>query len=294
MSRETIHCTVIFADVAGSTALYDAHGNAKAKAAIEDSINRMAEISRRHGGVVIKIIGDEIMCRFNAATECVRAACEIQEAMRIPSGPDKFLLSVRIGLHAGEAILENSDVFGDAVNIAARMAGIAKATQIITTEETFNQLSPDLQKISREFDITELKGKQKKFAIYDIMWDEEDVTRMASTLSHAVQDIKLTINYKGEDRVLTQNSIPVVLGRGSMADITIDAPHASRNHFKVEYNRGKFVLTDQSTNGTYVKLADGKEVYLRRERLPLSSTGAICLGEKVDESNPLIIRFSVS
>jgi predicted component of type VI protein secretion system len=79
-----------------------------------------------------------------------------------------------------------------------------------------------------------------------------------------------------------------------MADITIDAPHASRNHFKVEYNRGKFVLTDQSTNGTYVKLADGKEVYLRRERLPLSSTGAICLGEKVDESNPLIIRFSVS
>jgi class 3 adenylate cyclase len=294
MSRETIHCTVMFADVAGSTALYDAHGNAKAKAAIEDSINRMAEISRRHGGVVIKIIGDEIMCRFSTATECVRAACEIQEAMRTPSGPDKFSLSVRIGLHAGEAILENSDVFGDVVNVAARMAGIAKAAQIITTEETYNQLSPDLQEISREFDITALKGKQKKYAIYDIMWDEEDVTRMAFTLSHAVNNTELTINYKGEDRVLTQNKLPVVLGRGSMADITIDAPHASRNHVKVEYNRGKFVLTDQSTNGTYVKLADGKEVYLRREELPLSSTGAICLGEKVDESNPQVIHFSVS
>ena len=294
MSRETINCTIMFVDVVGSTALYDAHGNNKAKAAIEDSISRMAEIIRQHNGITVKIIGDEIMCRFYAATECVRAACKIQEAMRTPSGPDKLSLSVRIGLHSGEAILENDDVFGDAVNVAARMASIAKAAQIITTEETFSQLSADLQEISREFDITAVKGKQKIFTIYDVMWDEEDVTRMAFTPSHAIYDTELTISYKGEDRILTQNNIPLVLGRCSSADMTIDTPLASRKHVKVEYNRGKFVLVDQSTNGTYVKLADGKEVYLRREELPLSSTGAICLGEKVDESNPQIIHFSVS
>lgn len=295
MSRETINCAVMFSDIVGSTALYDKFGDDKAKAIIENCIDLMADITQRHKGTVIKTIGDEIMCRFPTAEDGVNACCSIQEAVSILTGPDGSPMAVRIGIHAGEAILDDSDVFGDAVNVSARMAGIAKARQIITTEETFNQLSEDLQDMGREFDITSVKGKQEQITIYDIVWDEEDdVTRMSFTPSHSKGDVEILMTYSGESKKFTKDDMPVVIGRGAKADITIDASLASRSHATLSYNRGKFVLTDQSTNGTFIKLNDGKEVYLRREELPLSSSGAISLGEKVDETSPLVLLFSVS
>ena len=295
MSREIINCAVMFSDVAGSTALYDKFGDEKAKAIIENCINLMADITKRYKGVVIKTIGDEIMCRFPTAEDGVNASCSIQEAVSILTGPDDNPMAVRIGIHAGEAILDDNDVFGDAVNVAARMAGIAKARQIITTEDTYNQLSDDLQEMAREFDTTSVKGKQEQITIYDVVWDEEDdVTRMSFTPSQSKGDTEIMMSYSGQSKVLTQADMPIIIGRGAKADITIDAPLSSRSHVNVDYNRGKFVLTDQSTNGTYIKLNDGKEVYLRREELPLSSHGAISLGEKVDETSPLIILFTVT
>ncbi|MFC1589037.1 adenylate/guanylate cyclase domain-containing protein [Pseudomonadota bacterium] len=294
MSREIINCAVMFSDVAGSTALYDKFGDTEAKAIIENCINLMADITTRFKGIVIKTIGDEIMCRFPTAEDGVNASCSIQEAVSILTGPDGEPMAVRIGIHAGEAILDNDDVFGDAVNVAARMAGIAKARQIITTEDTYNQLSEDLQEMAREFDTTSVKGKQDQITIYDVVWDEEDdVTRMSFTPSQSSSDTQITMIYSGQTKVLSQADMPIMIGRGAKADITLDAPLASRIHVKLDYNRGKFVLADQSTNGTFIKLNDGKEVYLRREELPLSSRGAISLGEKVNESSPINISFIV-
>ena len=295
MSREIINCAVMFSDVAGSTALYDKFGDTKAKEIIENCLNLMADITKRFNGVVIKTIGDEIMSRFPTAEDGVNACCSIQEAISILTGPDDNPMAVRIGIHAGEAILDDNDVFGDAVNVAARMAGIAKARQIITTEDTYNQLSEDLQEMAREFDTTSVKGKQEQITIYDVVWDEEeDVTIMSFTPAQSSADAEITMSYSGQSKVLTKSDMPIVIGRGAKADITIDAPLASRSHVRLDYNRGKFVLADQSTNGTYIKLNDGKEVYLRREELPLSSRGAISMGEKVDESSPLVILFSVA
>lgn len=294
MSRETINCAVMFSDVAGSTALYDKFGDTEAKATIGKCIDLMADITGRFNGVVIKTIGDEIMCRFPTATEGVSACCQIQEAVSILTGPDDTPMAVRIGIHEGEAILDNNDVFGDAVNVAARMAGIAKARQIITTEDTYNNLSGDLQEQAREFDTTTVKGKLRPITIYDIVWDEEDdVTRMSFTPAESAADTQLTITIQGQDQVFTQNDMPIDLGRGAKATVTVEAPLASRIHAKIEYNRGKFVLMDQSTNGTFVKLSDGKEVYLRREELPLSSWGTISLGEKVVDTSPIIIGYSI-
>ncbi|MDH5765983.1 MAG: adenylate/guanylate cyclase domain-containing protein [Gammaproteobacteria bacterium] len=294
MSREIINCAVMFSDVSGSTALYDKFGDTEAKAIIENCVNLMADITTRFNGVVIKTIGDEIMCRFPTAEDGINASCSIQEAVSILTGPDGQPMAVRIGIHAGEAILDNGDVFGDAVNVAARMAGIAKARQIITTEDTYNQLSPELQDMAREFDTTSVKGKAEQITIYDVVWDEEDdVTRMSFTPSQSSADKQITMIFAGETKVLAESDMPVTIGRGANADITINAPLASRIHVKVDYNRGKFVLVDQSTNGTFIKLNDGKEVYLRREELPLSSRGAISLGEKVDESSPRNIAFIV-
>ena len=291
MAREVIHCAVMFADVAGSTALYDKYGNTKAKNAIENCINLMSDVTVRKKGLVIKTIGDEVMCRFPTAADCMGAAVEIQEAVKIiASGGDEIAIKVRIGLHAGEAILENNDVFGDAVNVAARMAGIAKADQIITTEESYNQLSGFLKSLCRKFDTTTVKGKVESITIYDVLWDDDDddVTSIAYSTSITSTDNQITLVAMGDSCVFHELDMPVTIGRGAKASVPVDAPLASRIHARIEYNRGKFVLTDQSTNGTYVKLSDGKEVFLRREELPLSSSGSLALGEKVDGCEAVI------
>lgn len=295
MSRENIECAVMFADVAGSTSIYDRYGNDVAKAAIGGCVELMSEITRQFNGIVIKTIGDEVMSRFPSASQAVKAACAIQEAVNTPVGEHQILMQVRVGLHYGEAILENADVFGDAVNVAARMAGIAKARQIITTKDTCEQLSEDLADKARKFDITNVKGKAEQITIYDIIWDEEDdVTRMATVTNvSGTEDDSVTFIHKGQTFTATRSDVPLSIGRGSACDYTVEAPLASRSHARLEYNRGKFVLVDQSTNGTYVQLADGKEVYLRREELPLSSRGLISLGEKVTDGNPALIHFMV-
>lgn len=292
MTREVIQCAVMFADVAGSTALYDKYGNTKAKNAIENCINLMSDVTNRKNGMVIKTIGDEVMCRFPTASDCMGAAVEIQEAVKIiASGGDEIALKVRVGLHAGEAILENNDVFGDAVNVSARMADIAKADQIITTEETYNQLTGFLKSLCRKYDTTSVKGKADLITIYDVLWDDEDddVTSIAySTSVTSSSDNQITLIANGDKNVLHELDMPITIGRGAKASIPVDAPLASRVHATIDFNRGKFVLTDQSTNGTYVKLSDGKEVFLRREELPLSSSGTIALGEKVDGCESVI------
>jgi len=291
MTKEVIHCAVMFADVAGSTALYDKYGNTKAKTAIENCINLMSDVTNRKNGMVIKTIGDEVMCRFPSAADCMGAAVEIQEAVKIiASGGDEIAIKVRIGLHAGEAILENNDVFGDAVNVAARMAGIAKGDQIITTEETYKQLGGFLKSLCRKFDTTSVKGKADLITIYDVLWDDDDddVTSIAYSTAVTSSDNQITLTAMGDSNVFHELDMPVTIGRGAKASVPVNAPLASRIHARIEYNRGKFVLTDQSTNGTYVKLSDGKEVFLRREELPLSSSGSVALGEKVEGCESVI------
>jgi class 3 adenylate cyclase len=87
----------------------------------------MAKITEMYQGRVIKTIGDEIMCRFTSANDCVRAAKECQEEISMGIQGENVELTIKVGLHFGPAILmEDGDVFGDAVNVAARMAGIAK------------------------------------------------------------------------------------------------------------------------------------------------------------------------
>lgn len=295
MTREVIQCAILFADVVGSTAVYEKYGNTKAKNSIEKCLDRMIEITNSKNGKVIKTIGDEVMCRFLTADAAVGAAVGIQEAMKgIVNIGDEVALKVRIGVHVGDAILENNDVFGDAVNIAARMADIAKADQIITTKGTYNQLTGFLKGLCREYDKTSIKGKADLITIYDVLWDDDDgeVTIIASATSSFLNDNRITLVVMGHSSIFHVLDMPVTIGRGAKTSVPVNAPFVSRIHAIIAYNRGKFVLKDQSTNGTYVQLSDGKEVFLRREELPLSFTGSIALGEKVDGCDT-VIRFLI-
>lgn len=296
MARENVDVAVMFADVTGSTKLYESLGDDNANRIIGKVIDVMAKITEMYQGHVIKTIGDEIMCRFTSATDCVRAARECQEEISQGIQGETVEISIKVGLHFGPAILmEDGDVFGDAVNVAARMAGIAKGAQIITTEDTIKLLDADLQDISRQFDKTAVKGKEEEIIIYQVVWEtSDDVTRIeisadgeAAGLSH------LVIEYQDQKTSIASNdNRTFVIGRGVQSDLLCQTRLASRSHATVEFRRGKFHLSDQSSNGTFVKTDDGESIFLRRQELMLWGSGQIGLGEEVancDQSD--IIRF---
>lgn len=283
---------IMFADIVGSTQLYEVLGDVEAYEQISQCLTEMTTIINHNGGEVIKTIGDEVMCQFPSADSAVKAACDIQELLS-----EKFSLpqlQVHIGLQYGPAVIEGKDVFGDTINVAARLVKIAGAGQIFTTEQTINKLSSANKRMAREFDHIAVKGKQKEIKIYQIVW-ERDTGNVTSSIP-VFSLIKPTawtlyLYYQSLEKRITTNSPAILIGRSNQADIAVHSPFVSRRHARLEPRRGKMILTDQSTNGTYVKTQDGANVYLHREEFLLSGEGIISLGTPVSDQNEHLIYF---
>lgn len=288
---------ILFADVSGSTRLYETLGDRAAKQAINGLLERMVAVAQRYSGVLVKTIGDEILVRFPTAERAVSAAIALQEALATERG-GPVPLQMRMGLQWGPVILESGDVFGDAVNVAARMSAIARAGQIITTRETVAALPEALALKTRLFDTTQVKGKQDHLVIYEVLWEEEAnaTVFVASTAPGLVAGEAaapvLTLRYQERERRLDMGG-SLGIGRAETCDFAVASPLASRLHARIESRRGKFVFIDQSTNGSYVRSEDGNVVYLRREELPLWGSGEISLGEDFSDDTLHTLHFSL-
>ncbi|SVE29524.1 uncharacterized protein METZ01_LOCUS482378, partial [marine metagenome] len=170
MTPKTKNIGIMFADVVGSTQLFEVLGDDMARTTIAETLELLTNVTNSHNGTVIKTIGDEVMCTFPEADDSANAATEMHETLEDANdmreeGPK---IKVRIGMHFGPALLEGGDVFGDAVNVAARMAAQAKGGQIITTKTTIDLLDPVTQATSRFVDRAPIKGKKEDIEIYEI------------------------------------------------------------------------------------------------------------------------------
>jgi len=298
MSRETVTCVVMFADVAGSTAMYENLGDDLARERISNALDTLISTCRSHGGTLVKTIGDEILVYFMDVDGAMFSAREIQEAMEDDRVTETIGVSIRIGMQYGSAILEDGDIFGDSVNVAARIANMAKARQILCTKEmAFMLKEPELASNVRPFDRLRVKGKEEPLDVYIYVWEEEeDMTNLAVRTSFTnpgkYQMAETLIFTYEENRYSIPSTITsYILGRGGDCELIIKGELISRHHSKIEYRRGKFVITDQSTNGTFVKTLEGPEVFLRREELALFGSGYISLGKEVDYADDYLIHF---
>ncbi|MEW8383771.1 MAG: FHA domain-containing protein, partial [Candidatus Thiodiazotropha taylori] len=183
-------------------------------------------------------------------------------------------------------------MYGDSVNVAARMAAIAQAKQIITTEQVVEALPHELRLMARQFDKVKVKGKVERMIIYDLLWQKEDVTFIHTapiTQSLTTKTLILEYNNKTYKMPPTQGSVGI--GRDPKNELVVNASSASRSHAVLEYYRGKYVLKDISTNGTYLTTQNQQSLYLRRETIPLLGHGKIGLGEPVSEHNKHLISY---
>lgn len=285
---------VLFADIAGSTRLYDTLGDTQAKMLVDECIGIMRGIIGRYAGRVIKTIGDEVMCVLPDADSGHLAATDMQLKIAALPAVSDVKRAIRVGFHFGPVIEEESDVFGDTVNLAARMAGFAKGMQIITTLATVERLSPALRDSTRKIAALSVKGKGDDIEVCEVIWqDGEDLTMATPSTNAPAARTELHLTHGGQELTLNQANATVLLGREATCQVVLADRKASRVHARIERRQGKFFLVDQSTNGTFVTFAGEAEIALRREEMMLRSQGRITFGHSIAEASDETVDFVV-
>jgi len=287
---------IMFADVSGSSALYKRLGNQDAKAIVDDVVSHMAATTIVHEGVVVKTIGDEVMARFDSAATACRVAIAIQQ--RSSREFADIGLGIRIGIAFGDTVVTPNDAFGDTVNDAAFVAHIARANQIVVTQSLVDQLDGSLIEQCELFDRINIKGDSEKTLIYRLAW-EGSARQNNATCVMPIQDVtRYVANFQllltvGDKTIeLLPSQTPYAIGRdASKVQLCLDSAVCSREHCHIDFRRGKYVLIDHSTNGTYLHEESKTPIYLRREEAPLQGQGIISVGQQLDHASPWLIHY---
>jgi adenylate cyclase len=298
MVRENDTLAILFADIAKSTQLYETLGNKTAQLLIGSCLSLLSRVTVKYKGTLIKTIGDEIMCTFPSADDAVEAAVCMNrelEQLVISEIPGVTPPNIYVGIQFGPVIREDGDVFGDAVNVASRMVSIAKQRQIVTTDDTIEVLCEKYKNATRIIDKTTIKGKSGEINIYEVIWEQQDATVMVDdSLDARKIESRMDLKFQDVGIQVDQNCPSATLGRQSHNDIVVNDGRVSRTHARIEYRRGKFVLIDQSTNGTFALIQGKKSITLKRDEVVLLGKGIIGLGRDVTEESPLAIHYSIT
>ncbi len=287
--------TVLFADICGSTSLYDTLGNLTAQRLVTECLRCLSGVAVRHKGRVVKNIGDEILCVFPDSDRAVEAARDMHLMMQekysvTPAGKK---LTIRIGLQRGQIVHEANDVYGDAVNVAARITNYAKSRQILTTEEVVQSLNAVERTMVRHIDAATLKGKREQLNIYEVVWDGQGLTVVVQNPEFVKgRELALILIYKDQRTQVDRSRTGISIGRHHDNDMVVEDAYTSRTHALINFINGKFILADTSTNGTYLITGD-KSTYLHMDQYPLQTSGAISLGRLLPQDSIDVIRFNV-
>ena len=304
---QIVERTVLFADLRGSTSMYETLGNTDATAVVSRSVALLARVVVNHHGQVVKTLGDGLMATFESPVHAVGAADDMHASLeRIGAPGDGGLalharsvpLKLQVGLAHGEVVQMSADVFGDAVNVAARLLDHAGDNETLVTAEVLVRLEDEQRRNFRSLDKLQLRGRVEPVHVHLL----EAPRRFGDTAATAFGDFAPTapepegirLIWQNLSRVYAGTSLPVVLGRSPQATYIIDDTRVSRSHARIAWHGGTFQLTDLSYNGTYVRFDHDPEVIgLRRGTCTLHGSGMIGLGAAPSDPQSPSVRFEI-
>ncbi len=295
--------TVLFADLRGSTSLFETLGNAEATSVVTHCINAMSRPVTDSGGHVIKTLGDGLMAAFDESASALEAAIVMHEVLEtiVQKGSERGAsaglraLRLQVGMARGEVVEMSGDCFGDAVNVAARLIDHAGDNETLVTVEVLRGLPIDLQARFRSLDRLALRGRAEPVQVHVLAKrrsSDAAVTQFGDvSISGEPHGLRLT--WKDSSLLFDNPQLPVVLGRSPQVNFCVDDSRVSRSHARIDWYSGSFQLTDLSYNGTYVRFNDGEIVSLRRGSCTLHGSGSVGLGASPSDPGAACVRFEV-
>lgn len=286
--------TILFTDICDSTGITEALGDVASRNYIAGLLAELATITEASGGIVIKTIGDEIMTSFEVPIDGIAAAVNMQRALSTRPSVNGIHLRVRIGLHTGPVLLEGGDVFGDVVNVAARVVALAIAGQVLTTGSTIEQAGE--QKVPhRSLGVHGVKGRKERLHLCEVLWRGE-TAQMTVVVPKLVLGPKPELEIELGHQVISlagDSTESMSLGRGAGCTLVVPSSSASRAHADIQSRGWRFYLEDHSTNGTYMRPEGGTEIFVHRDQVLLQGSGLIRLGESISVKGPLDIEYRI-
>lgn len=298
--------TVLFADLRGSTSLFETLGNAEATSVVTHCVGALARAVAGHQGRVVKTLGDGLMALFDSPVHAAQAAALMHDLLdsMVLRGQERGAsaglraLKLQVALARGEIVEMSSDAFGDAVNVAARLLDHAGDNETLITVEVLLGLPLEQRTRYRSLDRLVLRGRAEPVQVHVLGGrrgggSDQAVTQFGDVLLPVDEPNGLSLAWLQTERQFASQQLPIVLGRSPQAAFCVDDTRVSRSHCRIDWHGGSFQLTDLSYNGTYVRFADGEIVSLRRGSCTLHGSGTIGLGGSPIDPSSACVRFEI-
>ncbi len=284
------YVSLLFADLAGSTRLYEQLGDAQAHALVSRALSGFCHEVENHQGRIVKQLGDGIFASFTAAGQAVEASLAMY--LWLSQGPwGEQRLSLRAGLHSGDVLQnESGDLFGDAVNVAARLCDFAQPGQLLCSEALVSNMVPTTR-LFRARPALLVRGRQQPVPVYELLTTSDDRTLLMTGLAHFPPQPLLELHLAHQSRTLNCGD-SLTLGRAEDCDWQVYGQRISRHHARIESRMGQFLLVDYSSNGTLIQTAAGTEIMLHGASWPMQDQGNLFLGGQKKTDTPSV-HFSV-
>ncbi len=304
-ARKTAVRTIVFADVVGSTGMFQSLGNTEAAALMSRAVGAMAKHFKATGGDVVKTLGDGILATFEDNAAALNACIGIQRqfAAQAPASPAGGQpgtgsgLPVKIGVARGVVVLAPGDCFGDAVNAASRLSDSAGAGQILINDPAMEALPLELLARLRSLGAIFLRGYDIPVPVHQVEWAAQvdlgqTMPQVPSKMDYSAQRVRLSwLDYAAD---FGADQMPVIIGRTQGADFLVNDLRVSRQHARIDWRGSYYMLTDLSSNGTWVRYTgNDTTLALRRNECVLHGQGDITLGAKPSDATAPNVSFQI-
>lgn len=276
----------LIADVSNSTPLFERKGEEAALRAISQCLEEMRDQISDAGGVYLHSRGDDVLAFFEDADAALQMAK--QATIRTSEGA----LKVHAGISWGGMLLQPDDLHGTPVNIAARLASLAKSYEVLVYETLHEELSEAMRETLRKVDTLSLKGSSDRLTVYSHLADDAsgETVNFAARRTTSDGSLRVTLQHGTCFEELIEGR-ELSLGRAVDADIVVSQPWVSRQHATVYVMNGIVVFRDHSTLGSFVRMDQGSEIVARRNSITLIGNGLISLGAPFSQSEKSIVKY---
>lgn len=296
MSAAQRKLTIMFADVSGSTALFERLGDKEAMHAVERCLKRMNRSIDGYRGKTIQVVGDELLAAFETAEEACQAAIDMQQRIADLPPVSGLKLTIRIGLHGGMVSDDGERLFGAPVTSAARIAGIARRDQILCSSALAEELpQPGVIMADPMPALGTVQEDDVELSLFQISWTNHQaaahsgISMLGPSSSLPVE--RLCVRHRGKAFLLDDKTPVLTIGRDLGCKLLVDDRKASRQHARIERRDDGYYLVDTSTNGCFVTLSGRQEVMVRRQEIQLEHRGQISFGNTSNDPTADIAEF---